>query len=179
MPNLEKYIKDHLDEFDSNEPADGHFERFQERLPKQAELTMMVHNRTRLLKVAALIIILISVSVFLVEFAGREIRERFASANQGTELPTEIREAILYYDNQTHAQLGTLNKLTASNPGALSLSESALVEMRNLDKSTADLKVIFLSNPGNENILDAIIRNQQMKETILKNIIHQLSQSKN
>ena len=177
MPNLEKYIKDHRDEFDSNEPEPDHFRRFEQRLNGQPELKPIRHNRYRLLKIAALIIMLISVSVFVFDFATREIRERFAAEKQGRELPVEIREAVQYYDNQTRTQLAAITKLAANREDASVLNTSALKEISNLDATTEELKNSLAGNPGNEHILDAIIRNQRMKETMLTNIITQLSQS--
>jgi hypothetical protein len=177
MPELEKYIREHLGEFNSFEPEQDHFGRFQNRMSSQPVLAVS-HTRSRLLKVAALIVILISVSVIVVEFVTREIGERFVLLNQGSELPLEITEAIQYYDNQAMVQMGTLNTLASCNSEAISLNETALSEISKLNLSTAELKNTLLVNPGNEHILDAIIQNQQMKESILNNIIKQLSQSK-
>ena len=177
MSNLEQYIKDHLDEFESNEPEPGHFRRFEDRLAKRPELSPSRYNRSLVLKIAALIIVLISVSVFVFDFATREISERFAAEKQGKELPLELREAVQYYDNQVNTQIATIHKLTANHEDAGALNASALKEIQSLDVTTEDLKRSLNANPGNEHILDAIIRNQRMKETILNTIITQLSQS--
>ena len=177
MPNLEKFIKDHLEEFDSFEPEPGHFKRFEDRLKAQPGLKPSVHNRWMMLRIAALIIILITVSVFVFDLATREIRERFAAEKQGAELPLEIREAVRYYENQTDMQVATLHKLAAHHEDAGALNASALKEIQSLDATTNELKKSLSENPGNEQILDAIIRNQQMKESMLNTIITQLSQS--
>ncbi|MEI7499990.1 MAG: hypothetical protein WCK84_06020 [Bacteroidota bacterium] len=177
MSELEKFINKHQNEFDTNEPDAGHFDRFESRLKEHPEMFRSGLNRSVMLKIAALILILISVSVFIFELATREIKNKFASEKSGSDLPLEIREAVQYYDNQTTAQLGVLGKLASNNKEAFSLSESALKEIGNLDLATTDLKNTLSTNPGNEHILDAIIRNQQMKEVILNNIITQLSQS--
>jgi hypothetical protein len=177
MPKLENYIKDHFDEFDSIEPEPGHFRRFEEKVMQQPEVKLSRFNRSLLLKVAALILILISMSVFLFEFATREIRERFAHDSQATELPFEIREALQYYDNQTNTQLAALHKLAADLDDNRALNASALKDLNSLDATTDELKKSLVQNPGNEHILDAIIRNQQMKGTMLKTIITQLTQA--
>ena len=177
MQNLEKYIKNHLDEFDSGEPEPGHFKRFEDRFAEQPVLKSSGRDRSLLLKIAALIIILITVSVFVFDFATREIRERFAVEKRGSELPVEIREAVQYYDNQTNTQIATLHKLAANREDAGTLNASAVKEIQSLDATTDELKKSLAENPGNEHILDAIIRNQQMKQTMLTNIISKLSQS--
>ena len=178
MPKLEKYIHEHLAEFDSNEPDPGHFLRFEQRLNEKPGKKLSGTYRLRLLKIAALIIILISVSVFVFDFATREIRERFSSASAGNDVPLELREAAQYYDNQTNTQMATIHKLAANQEDAISLSASALKEVQSLDAATKELKKSLEEDPGNEHIFDAIIRNQQMKEAMLKTIITQLSQFK-
>jgi hypothetical protein len=178
MSDLEKYITSHKDEFNSFEPSSGHFQRFENRLNDQAEISPQGINRSMILKVAALILVMISVSVFVFDLATREIRERFAAGKSDTELPLEIRQAVQYYDNQANAGLGTLNKLAATRHEAIAVNESAMKEIQNLDDATADLKKLLADNPGNERILDAIVQNQQMKESVLNTIISQLSQKK-
>ena len=178
MPKLEKYIKEHLAEFNSNEPDPGHFLRFEHRLNEKPGNKLAGIYRLRLLKIAALIIILISVSVFVFDYATREIRERFASGTTGNEVPLELREAAQYYDNQTNTQMATIHKLAENQEDATLLSASALKEVQSLDAATNDLRKSLEENPGNELIFDAMIRNQQMKEAMLKTIITQLSQFK-
>ncbi|MEI7895681.1 MAG: hypothetical protein WCJ26_01500 [bacterium] len=178
MADLEKFVNDHLEEFGSFEPAPGHFKRFEDRLQSMPDLAPAVRNRSTLLKIAAVIIMLIAVSVFVFDFATREIREKFSAAGEGKELPAEIREAIQYYDNQTSAQLATFNKLTAANHDAGALNASAIRNLQSIDASTEELKNTLSQNPGNEQILDAIVRNQQMKAAMLNTMITQLSPRK-
>jgi hypothetical protein len=179
MSDLQKFIREHQDEMNDAEPTAGHFERFAARLEEQS---VGIHppgrTRSQVLKVAALIVMLITVSVFVFDFATREIRERFANGNKGTELPVEIREAVQYYDSQAATQLATINKLAANNTSTGAPGVSALQEIRSLDATTEELMRSLDGNPGNEHILDAIIRNQRMKETMLNTIIIQLSQYK-
>ncbi|MEI7724162.1 MAG: hypothetical protein WCK09_03610 [Bacteroidota bacterium] len=178
MPNLQKFIRDHQSEFDDAEPSAGHFDRFAARLDALPVTRPVARTRSQMLKIAALILVLISVSVMVFDLATREIRDRFAMAKQGSELPLEIREAVQYYDNQSGKQMATLQSLTANHADAVALNASALKEIRSLDATTNELKKSLTENPGNERILDAIIQNQQMKETMLNNIITQLSPSK-
>jgi hypothetical protein len=178
MSNIEEYITDHLDEFDSFEPEPGHFKRFEDRLQKQHLLYPVGHHRSQMLKVAAVIILMITVSVFVFEFATREFRERMATDKRATEMPAEIKEAVQYYDNQANMQITTLDKLAANHEDARALNTFALKEINSLDATTNDLKKSLAENPGNERILDAIVRTQQMKEAMLKTIITQISNAK-
>lgn len=178
MPDLKRYIADHREEFDGQEPDPGHFSRFGKLLDNQPAVHQPPANRPMLLKVAALILLMITVSVFLFDMASREIRERFAGEKSVAELPLEIREAMQYYDNQATNNLGTIQKLAANSREAGLVNESARVEIQALDAATAELKKQLADSPGNERILEAIIQNQQMKESVLQTIIKQVSQKK-
>ncbi|MDP1622026.1 MAG: hypothetical protein Q8M08_06765 [Bacteroidales bacterium] len=175
MPKLEKYIKDHLDEFDAFEPDPGHFKRFEDRVGAVPVLSPFRFNRAVMLKVAALILVMISVSVIVFDFATSELRVRIFAENQGSELPLEIREAVRYYDNQATIKIAAIQKLSVNQQDADVLKNSAISEIQNLDATTEELKRSLAKNPGNEHILDAIIQNQQMKETMLNTILTQLS----
>ena len=179
MQRLEKYMDDHREEFDTSEPEPGHFRRFEDRLAQQRTTELTVHNRSLLLRIAALVLILVCVSVFIFDLATSEIRQRFAGLKQGMELPQEIRDAEQYYDNQTRTQMAAIGKLAESHKDAGALSASALKEIQNLYNMTNELKESLAKTPGNERILDAIIQNQRMKETMLNTIIMQLSQNQN
>jgi hypothetical protein len=178
MTDLKKYINEHRDEFDDAEPAPGHSERFRALLDNRPVSVKPGINRFAMLKVAALILLLITVSVFLFDLAGREIRERFISEKPGEELPAEIRDAVQYYNDRETAQLGKLDKLAAAHKGNEKVRESANQEIRKLNDATAELTKMLSENPGDQRILDAIVQNQQMKEAVLNTIINQLSQTK-
>ena len=178
MSELEKFIRDHHDEFDTFEPDQGHFQRFEERMNDLEQVVPFQRvNHTNFLKVAAIILVLISVSVAVFDLATRGIRDRIFAQKPDQELPSEIREAIQYYGNRADLKMADLNRLAASQSDGGKLSAAALRELSDLDASTNELKKALGDNPGNERILDAMIRNQQMKEVIIGTMIHQLSKS--
>jgi hypothetical protein len=178
MSEIQKFIRENREKFDDSEPLSGHFERFAARLNEQPAMQPRTSHRSPVLKVAAIIVVLISVSVFIIDFATREIRERFAIDDNSNELPAEIREAMQYYENQSNTKIATMHQLAANRQDADALNASAFNEIRSLDATTSELKKSLAENPGNERILDAIIQNQQMKETMLNTIISKLSDSK-
>jgi len=175
MSDLEKFIRQHRAEFDGDEPSPGHFERFEARLDESREFGVHAGSRSRMLKIAALILLFISISAIVFDFATQQIHARFASGQHKQELPDEISDVIRYYDNQASVQLAVLGNLTAGKKDAGVLDKSVRNEINNLDASTAELKMNLEDSPGNERIEAAIIRNQQMKESILINIINQIS----
>ncbi|MEI6436941.1 MAG: hypothetical protein WCP32_19115 [Bacteroidota bacterium] len=175
MSNLQKFIREHREEFDDSEPSNDHFERFAALLDEESETNIPARNRSQMLKIAALILLLIGLSAIIFDFATQQIRTRFSSYQTNSELPDELRDVIRYYDNHANVQLAALGNLTVGNKDAVALNESVLREIGILDALTAELKINLKDNPGNERIEAAIIRNQQMKESILNTIINEIS----
>jgi hypothetical protein len=179
MGKLEKYISDHRNSFDSDEPDSGHFNRFEERLQKQHGNAPVRANRAVFLKIAAAILLLISISAVMFDFVTKEFRDYFSTTKAGSEMPAEVREAVQYYDNKTNTQIASLCQHVPNQDECRSLSLEAAREIRILDDNTEELKESLILNPGNEHIIDAIIRNQQMKEAMLATIIERISKLKN
>lgn len=176
MSDLEKFIRDHREELDSSEPGPAHFKKFETLLQKQPIILHTGIHRSMMLKVAALILVMITVCVFVFDLATKGIRDRLMNQNAGTELPLEVKEAVQYYDMQVAERFGQLHKLASSSEEARILNSNAFREIQNLDVSTDELKRSLAENPNNERILAALIQNQQMKEGIMNNIINQLTQ---
>ncbi|MCK9423701.1 MAG: hypothetical protein M0Q38_14005 [Bacteroidales bacterium] len=177
MSDLEKFIKDHREEFDTFEPSPDHFKKFETLLQQQPEVLQPGINRFMMLKIAALILVLITVSVFVFDLATKGIRDRLNNRNAGTELPLEVKEVVQYYDIQVAERFGQIQKLASSNEEARMLNSNAIREIQNLDVSTDELKKSLAENPNNERLLAALIQNQQMKEGIMNNIINKLIQA--
>jgi hypothetical protein len=177
MSKLERFVNEHRAEFDSDEPESGHSERFAALLDSQVVVSGPPRRVFGTLKIAAVILVLISFSVLIFETATRSIREWFSAQAVRTELPVEIRDAVKYYDDRANAQIAAIHQLSLNRDDAAVISASALKEIRLLDAGTEELKKSLTVNPGNENLLDAIVRNQQMKDNMLENIITQLSHS--
>ncbi|MEI7983077.1 MAG: hypothetical protein WCI71_15615 [Bacteroidota bacterium] len=178
MSDLEKFINHHREEFDNFEPGPGHYKKFESRLTYLPVTLHIAKNPHTMLRIAALILVLITLSVFVFDLGTKEIRTYLNNRNAGTELPEEVREAVQYYDNQVGNRLEQLNKLASSNEEARVLSSNVIREIQNLDASTDEIKRSLAENPNNERILAALIQNQQMKEGIINNIINQLNQVK-
>ena len=66
MDKLEKYVAENRNLFDDSEPSEGHLDKFREKLESQPVASLGM-NRSLLLKVAAGLLILLTVSVFFHE----------------------------------------------------------------------------------------------------------------
>jgi len=178
MNDLEKYIRNHRAEFDDAEPDPGHFRRFEERVHLRGVKSINPFNRPFLLKIAALILLLITVSVLVFDLTTRGILNRWNNAQASVEFPQEVKEVIMYYDNQATQQLLEISRLAGSTEEAKKLTTQAMKDVSTLDDNTGELKRAFSENTNQERILTAIIQNQQMKENILTTVITQLNQFK-
>ncbi len=175
MDNLDNLIHDNRDQFDAIEPLDGHFERFAEKMGFPEQTAVAVPSRFGLLKVAAIILVIITGSIAVFDLATRSIRERFSSDKAGVEMSDEFSEAIRYYDSRAMAQMKEVRKLASDPVQADLINGDALKEMQALDESTRDLQKSLAENPNCERLQAAVIQNQQMKEGIMNNIVSKLN----
>jgi hypothetical protein len=175
MNNLDKLFQEDRYQFDATEPLDGHFERFRERLGIADQTVASNFSRFGMLKVAAVILVIITGSILVFDLATTSIRERFSGGKADIAVTSEMTEAVQYYDARAMAQLKVVRKL-ASNPAQADLiNGDALKEMKSLDESTRELQKSLAGNPNCERLQDAIIQNQQMKEGIMNTIVNHLN----
>lgn len=177
MDNFEKYFQEHRDEFDDQEPSSGHFQRFEEKYNDAFGEPPVSINRSLLLKIAAGILILLTVSVFLFDFSFHRLRNMY-NEHAGTQVPSEIQQAEQYYMNSASDRIGQISKLACCGQDTKMISADASESVRDLDNNDAELKKAMAENPNNERIQAAFIQNQQMKKTIVDNVIRQMNRVK-
>lgn len=178
MDKLEKYVKEHRDLFEDSEPPAGHFDRFEGKLDSQLDNKGFALNRVFLLKIAAGLLILLTVTVFLFDIAVRRI-SKFAQDNiSGKELPAELQEAVNYYDDAATIHLGKIQKLACCGQDTRNLYSMASGELDALDANATELKKTLKENPDDERVQSALIRNQKMKETVMNNMISKMKSAK-
>jgi hypothetical protein len=175
MGNLETFINKNRNAFDSEEPSVGHLERFLQQLEAQPSGMAPVRKKRLFFKMAAAILVLLTLGAIGYEFSSHEPGRQLLFSMTQQELPTEISDALQYYDQETATRLATLHSLTQSNHQAKMVSQGILNEIASLDASSTELKEQWFLEPGNDRIEAALIRNQQMKQDILNELIRQIS----
>ena len=174
MNNLDKLIKENREKFDGIEPLDGHFERFREKLGYAGEDGIRTPSRFGLLKVAAIILVIITGSVLVFDQATKSIRDRFSNTEE-SQLTSEMAEAVQYYDARALDRMKDVDRLASDPLQADKINEEALKEMQVLDENTRELQKSLAENPNCERLQAAIIQNQQMKEGVMNTIVNQLN----
>ncbi len=178
MDDLQKYVKENRELFEDSEPTEGHFARFEEKLGSQFDHHRLGMNRSFLLKIAAGLLILLTVTAFLFDFAAQKIRNFAQNNTSGKELQTELQEAVTYYDNAATNHLNKIQKLACCGQDSRKLYSMASGELDALDANATELKNTLKGNPDDERVQSALIRSQQMKETIMNNMIRQMKNAK-
>jgi hypothetical protein len=127
-----------------------------------------------MLKIAAVILVLITATVLIFDLGMKRISKSFEMVNAGTGLTNEMQDAVFFYDGQTSSRLGEFKKLACCGEEKVHLNSMVSSELNSLDANITELKHTLQQDPDNERIQAALIRNQQMKNQVLDNMISQM-----
>jgi hypothetical protein len=171
MKPLDEYIRGNLDRFDTEEPLEGHIERFDGR---------MSHLRKRKVPGAVGIILRIAVSVLIglvITYAA--IRE-FDLLNRSQKniysgsADSELNEAEMFYTRQLNIAYTKIQNLGFNND--LVEKSQILQELSDMDKQVQAMKQDLMQNPDDERIVLAIINYYQLKIEMMDLIISRTQQ---
>ena len=174
MDKLEKFITENRESFDDAELLAGHFSRFEEKLDQQHAHSGVFIDRNFLLKIAAGLLVLLTVSVYIFDFAANRISKNLSGESRSALVSAEMQDVINYYDDAASVKLGQINKLACCGQDTRRIYSMASDEMKTLNANSAELQKTLSENPGNERIQEAIIQNQQMKEKVMNQVVEKL-----
>ena len=100
------------------------------------------------------------------------------SKNTGNILNTELQDALHYYDMKTSDRLIEFRKLACCGEQKTRLDAIVTGELDALDANSTELRHSLSEHPDNELIQVALIKNQQMKEQVVENMIRKLKGKK-
>ncbi len=166
MNNLEEHISQHRDLFDDSTPREGHEERFLEKLYSTGERKLQFRH---VLQIAASVAILLTSGIILVRVnkSGDKVARQ--------EIPASVMEADTYYTSQVDARYDQISAFDFDSD-----EEKALLldELKDLDDYQQKLMKDLQANPGDDRVINALIRHYQLKLEVLDQIIIQLNQIK-
>ena len=177
MDKLEKFITKNRESFDDAEPLTGHFSRFEEKLDQQQSHSGFAIDKNFLLKIAAGLLILLTVSVYIFDFAANRLSKNLSGESRSAIISTEMQDAINYYDDAASAKLGQIDKLACCGQDTRKVHSMANNEMNSLNANSAELQKTLSENPGNERIQAAIIQNHQMKEKVMNQMVSRMKKN--
>jgi flagellar basal body-associated protein FliL len=163
--DLEDFVSENIDLFNTEEPPEGHFDRFKEKL-EQNSASKGKSIVYRSLRYAAVIVLLIS-AFFVWQYT--DIFTGSGSFAQVSDEEEEFTEIANYYDAQINEKYNELNSITckAGNEPKTEVNNDLL----ELTGAYEELENEYKENPDNEIIKDAIIQNYQMRLDILDMVI--------
>lgn len=169
MDKLEQFIRDNRDMFYTEEPNEGHEQRFETRLNRAAR-----RNRIQLIyrvsRVAAVGLILIVSSIWVYNQVSQEHNRTIRLGEVNSEL-AEVEFYFTHSINKTTSQIKELQE-----PVPEEYKEAYLNEMEAMDSVYQKLQEDLGANPGEDRIIKAMIQYYQTKLDAAQRILNQLLQ---
>ncbi len=178
MDLLDKIINQHRNEFDE-EPQDGHFDRFEEKLKSLKTR----HNRPQFsvfIKVAAILIIILLSANLVIHF-----RNSKQELKREASIKSDLGEATFYYTRKINSGIRDLEKMAGEGIGSKQEIVQIKHELFEMDSLFVNLQQEYKSNPNDERIINAMIEYYQTKLDIVNTIktdlenVKQLKKNKN
>jgi hypothetical protein len=166
MSNLEDHIKARRELFDTEQPREGHEERFLQKLYSRPARRLQVRH---VLQIAASVAILVTSGIVLINVkkSGDKVARQ--------EVPASVIEADIYYTSQMDARYEQIRNFNFED-----MEEKTLLldELKDLDEYHQQLMNDLEANPDDDRVISAMIRHYQIKLEIMDQIILQLNQIK-
>ncbi len=166
MINLEDHIRSIRPELDSDTPREGHEARFMQKLDRKPVRRINIRHA---LQIAASVAVILASSIVLIQKnkSGNKVAMR--------EIPASVMEADQYYAKQVNQKYDEISGFDFE-----SSEEKAVLldEMKDLDAYHNQLMTDLEANPGDERVINALIRHYKVKLEVMDQIIYQLNQFK-
>jgi hypothetical protein len=170
MEDIDKYIRNHKLAFNSEEPADGHFDRFESRFALQhsGSSRKLVHYLT----IAASLMLLVSISGLLVyqQLSTSRIAQHTLNLSPGNQ---ELGETEQFYSNLIAAKTSVLSKMEFPNEQQ---KLAVLNDLKQPDDTYIGLQNDLKEDPNNEMVINALINYYEVRLNILNQLIQNLNQ---
>ncbi len=182
--NFEKYIKEHKDQLDTNEPADGHFQRFEQKLQQQQEPEAdgkIVRIRTKTLwRAAAMFLVLVGITSLLnIYFEKEEVvpsNDMVAEMVGLKDVSPEFAEVESFYTSTLNTRMDDLNTYRSSNNE--DYITNCIKVLNELEEEYEGLKKDLSANFGDERIINSMIQNYRTRLQVIERLLTQLEASK-
>jgi len=172
MKKIDDVIKDNIELFNTEEPFNGHEDRFLQKLKKQSKNNFMTKS-IKVLKAAA-IIILISLSTLWIY--DNKIKSNNSDQFTLSDISDEYAEVEEYYINTINTNV---NEIKNFNFYEQEQKKMLLDELKQMDSLYIFLQKDLKNNPTDERVINAMIHHYQMKLYLLQQIINQLNKINN
>ncbi len=161
---LESFVKENYNLFNSEEPKKGHFDRFKSRLDPQVRKRNLF---TESLKYAAVVLFLIS-AFFIYDTYNSTNDSTFLSDNN-TGIDDDFSEVTGFYNTELESKYADFDAVTckAGDTQKQKINE----DLEDLNDAYFELQAEYKMNPENTTVKNALIDNYRMRIDILDMII--------
>jgi len=180
---IEEMILKNLETLNDNEPMEGHFARFEEKLKAQHKVKL---NWKSVLKIAAVVVFVMlaanQVSIYFSPetkgIAGLIMDKPDNSDISLASLSPEYKEVEFYYTTSINTGLNQWNEL--SKAGMISEDEQAMMddELKDFENMYKNLQNDLAANPNDERVINAMLEFYHVKLSVITMIVNKLEEVK-
>jgi len=164
MSELEDFIKNNKEKFQSEEPIEGHKDRFLRKLEREEESKRSSGITFWRVAAAVIVLVTISVSVLLPRFnSPKDVQ--YASMSL-SDVSNDLAEVELYYQSKLEREYAALNSLSETDP----VVKSYLDELENLNQDYKDLEEQLYSSGSHEKVVIAMIENFRLRLELIEKL---------
>ena len=164
MDKLDKLFQEHKEAFDE-EPIEGHFQRFEEKLNQYHSRKKSTVQSWPFLKIASVVIILLlSANLFIYLLPTKKGNEVKGMASN------EMNETARFYTVRINSGILQLKSMADQGIGSQQELLQVEKELAEMDQLYQDLQKEYSKNPDDERIVNAMIGYYQTKLDIIEKI---------
>lgn len=172
MNNFEENIRKNKKQFDHRELEKEHLARFILKLEKDQEEFHRKRTPFFALKIAASVIVLMAVSVFLFNYLSPNPSD--LQQTQVITFANDIDKAMAYYDEVSLVKMNQIDKLVTNEEEAEKIKKSAYNSLEDIDIRLAAIEKEYMKNPDNKALRAALINNKRKKVEVMEQILLQI-----
>jgi hypothetical protein len=174
MKTIDDLIKNNIEVFNSEEPFEGHFERFNKKLEKEKSRNQVRFLNSFISK-AAIILLILGISSFLSYkyFFHKEPQQTPFSLSQ---LSPELGEMQVYYSSAINEEYRQIESIPFPDKKQ---KEILLHELNDMDSVYISIVNDLKVNPKDERVINALINYYRVKINVMNQILGHLKQINN
>ncbi len=170
MDPIDVLIKKNRDYFDQEEPFEGHFERFQKKLEADNAGKIQFPYRD-ILKIAAVVVLVVLSALWVYEQLGPG--QPGENSYPLAEEAPEYKEVEIYYMSTINEKYDQIKSVDFNDPRQ---KEILLKELKEMDSIYHNLQKDLQMNPGDERVINALIKHYRIKLEVMSKILDQLKE---
>lgn len=177
MSFLEKKIQDNKAFFDEFEPAQGHQQRFIEKLENAVQPLEAKSRWPWTVKIITVAAAILGLSYFIFWYSFEDLGGMVIREVTQISFSSEIEDVFAYYESETNSKVKKIDQIALNTQQADKIREVAKKQLDNLDATLAEIEKDYAKNPENKALQAALINNKRKKAEVMDNIIQQLDQT--